>query len=127
VEEVAFTHPVTAAYVIDHVFTGADGSRRERLPADCAGRAVGWIRIQARRYAADVPEDHPIWDWTVTRHRGTEQELRSTGSAAVSFDLGAGEGRVSWTVSRARDDRAAAVCNCRPPAPGAAGGLPGPA
>lgn len=97
-EDPMITHPLTGEYVIDHVFAGAGGQHRERLPAECPDRAVGWIRIQARRYAAAVPEDHPIWDWTVSRHHGTEQELRRTGSAAVAFDLG--EGRVSWTVRR---------------------------
>lgn len=124
-EEAAFTHSVTAAYVIDHVVTGTGGYRRELLPAECAGRAVGWIRIQARRYGAGVPEDHPLWDWTVSRYSGTEHELRSTGSAAVVFDLG--EGRVSWTVRRSYDGAAAAGCASCPPGPGAALCPPGPA
>lgn len=110
-----FTHPVTGEYVIDHVFTGTAGSRQERLPAECVESAVGWIRIQARRYGAAVPEDHPIWDWTVTRHRTTEQELRRTGSAAVTFDLD--QGRVSWTVRRAPSTPPAAGCAACPPPP----------
>lgn len=120
VEEAVITHPVTAEYVIDHVFAGGDGGyHRERLPAECAARAVGWIRIQARRYGAGVPEDHPIWDWTVSRHRSTEQELRSTGSAAVAFDLA--DGKVSWTVRRAEDAAQAAGCTLCPPASAAGG------
>lgn len=112
-----------AAYLIDHVVTGAGGSHREVLPAECADRAVGWIRIQARRYGAGVPEDHPLWDWTVSRYSGTEYELRSTGSAAVAFDIG--EGRVSWTVRRAYDAAAPVGCAHCASVPGTAAGAPG--